>query len=90
MKLREGKVDNIIEKDDAREIDKPLLYKTMLKMSLYRYMPEYFKPKFDVQNEQYASIVSYPNNTMQYSNPNFYNTMMEKGLTIDDSAIILL
>lgn len=49
-------------------------------------MPEYFKPKFDVQNEQYASIVSYPNNTMQYSNPNFYNTMMEKGLTIDDSS----
>lgn len=60
--------------------------KLMLKMSLYRYMPEYFKPKFDVQNEQYASIVSYPNNTMQYSNPNFYNTMMEKGLTIDDSS----
>lgn len=53
------------------KIDKPLLYKTMLKMSLYRYMPEYFKPKFDVQNEQYASIVSYPNNTMQYSNPEF-------------------
>lgn len=86
LEIAEGKVDNIIEKDDAREIDKPLLYKTMLKMSLYRYMPEYFKPKFDVQNEQYASIVSYPNNTMQYSNPNFYNTMMEKGLTIDDSS----
>ena len=86
LEIAEGKVDNIIEKDDAREIDKPLLYKTMLKMSLYRYMPEYFKPKFDVQNEQYASIVSYPNNTMLYSNPNFYNTMMEKGLTIDDSS----
>ena len=52
LEIAEGKVDNIIEKDDAREIDKPLLYKTMLKMSLYRYMPEYFKPKFDVQNEQ--------------------------------------
>ena len=42
LEIAEGKVDNIIEKDDAREIDKPLLYKTMLKMSLYRYMPEYF------------------------------------------------
>lgn len=86
LEIAEGKVNNIIEKDDAREIDKPLLYKTMLEMSLYRCAPEYFKPKFDVKNEQYAGIVTYPNNVMQYSNPNFYNTLVANGLTVDDSC----
>ena len=86
LDIARGKVNNITQKDNVREINRPLLYKTMLEMSLYRYMPEYFKPQFDVKNEQYASIVSYPNNIMQYSNPNFYNTLVKNGLTIDDSS----
>lgn len=49
MKLQEGKVDNIIEKDDAREIDKPLLYKTYAEKVYTDICQKYFKPKFDVQ-----------------------------------------
>lgn len=86
LEIAQGKVNNITEKDNVREIDRPRLYKTMLQMSLYRCVPEYFKPKFDVKNEQYTGIVSYPNNVMQYSNPNFYNTLTANGLTIDDTA----
>lgn len=86
LDIARGKVNNITQKDNVREISRPLLYKTMLEMSLYRYMPEYFKPQFDVKNEQYASIVSYPNNIMQYSNPNFYNSLVKNGLTIDDAS----
>lgn len=84
LELVEGKVNNLMQKGEDIEIDYPKLYKTMIQMSLYRYLPEYFKPQFDVKNEQYASIVSYPDNEMKYSNPNFYNALVQNGLTLDE------
>ena len=67
-------------------IDYSKLYKTMLYMSCYRFMPEYFKPAFDVKNETYTSIVSYPENAVQHANYDFYSNLLSTGLTLDNSC----
>ena len=64
-------------------IDYSKLYKTMLYMSCYRFMPEYFKPAFDVKNETYTSIVSYPENAVQHANYDFYSNLLSTGLTME-------
>ena len=86
LSIAEGKVDNIITSNDAREIDYPLLYKTILKMSAYRYAPKYLKTAFNMGMNEYADIVSYPDNTVATSNPNFYNGLVKNGLTIDENS----
>ena len=55
-------------------------------MSCYRFMPEYFKSFFDVSNETYTTIVSYPENTILHANYDFYNHLIENGLTTDSSG----
>ena len=82
LDLIADKIDNVVEKNAAVSIDYNLLYKTMLEMSLYRYVPDGMKPQFDVGMEQYQDIVTHPENEMMYSNPNFYNTLLDKGLTV--------
>lgn len=86
LDILEGKVNNLTREDAAVAIDYPLLYKTLLQMSCFRYMPDALKPYFYVSNAQYAGIVSHPTNEMMYSNPNFYNALCENGLTVDDSS----
>lgn len=55
-------------------------------MSCYRFLPEYFKPQFDVNNSQYTSIVSYPDNEMMYSNYSFYEKLQDTGLSLDSAS----
>jgi len=86
LTMVEGYIDNLITLNHNIIIDYPLLYETLLTMSCYRFMPDYFKPYFDVPNTQYTSIVSYPDNTVNYANPNFYADLLEKGLSLDDSS----
>ncbi len=82
----EGRLDNLITLNHNISIDYNLLYKTLLEMSCYRFMPDYFKPYFDVPNTQYASIVSHPDNTINYANPDFYTALVEKGLSLDNDS----
>ncbi|MBT9647693.1 hypothetical protein GPK69_18210, partial [Roseburia inulinivorans] len=35
---------------------------------------------------EYSEIVSYADNVIATSNPNFYNTLVENGLKVDDSS----
>lgn len=86
LELLQGKIDNVGTASATKEIDYPKLYKTMLQMSCYRFLPEYFKPSFDVKNSQYTSIVSYPDNEMMYSNYSFYDKLQTTGLTLDHSS----
>lgn len=83
LSLVENSIDNLTILSQRREIDYNLLYETLLTMSCYRFLPDYFKPQFDVPNTQYASIVSYPDNTINYMNPDFYADLKEKGLSLD-------
>lgn len=84
LSLIENCIDNLTILSQRREINYPLLYKTLLQMSCYRFMPDYFKPYFDVPNTQYASIVTYPDNTIHYTNPDFYADLQKKGLSLDE------
>lgn len=86
LDLLHEKIDNVTPKSSTIQIDYKKLYQTMLQMSCYRFLPEYFKPGFDVNNEQYATIVSYPENELQYSNPNYYNGLLENGISLDNSS----
>ena len=86
LELLDGKINNVTYKTNTRLIDYPKLYKTMFYMSCYRFMPEYFKSAFDVKNETYTSIVSYPENAIQYANYDFYNNLLTNKLTLDNSA----
>lgn len=60
--------------------------KRCCKCPRYRFLPEYFKPQFDVNNSQYTSIVSYPDNEMMYSNYSFYEKLQDTGLSLDSAS----
>ena len=86
LSLLEGSIDNLTVLSQRRQINYPVLYKTLLTMSCYRFMPDYFKPNFDVPNTQYATIVSYPDNTIHYTNPDYYKGLFETGITADNNG----
>lgn len=90
MSIMEGKVDNLTTMTEKRIVDYAVLYKTLLQMTGYRMMPNYFKPYFDVPNSQYATIVSYPDNQIEYLNPDFYSVLSNEGLSaVDDSKYVI-
>ena len=84
LSLVEGKIDNLTSQSSARHINYNSLYQTLLEMACYRFMPDYFKPNFDVPNTQYATIVTYPSNKINYLNPDFYADLTNKGLEINN------
>ena len=84
LSLVEGKIDNLTSESSSRHIDYDSLYKTLLEMACYRFMPDYFKPAFDVPNTQYATIVTYPTNKINYLNPDFYADLVDKKLTVNN------
>lgn len=84
LSLVEGKIDNLTSQSSDRRIDYNSLHKTLLEMACYRFMPDYFKPTFDVPNTQYATIVSYPSNKINYINSDFYTDLVDKGLDVNE------
>lgn len=86
LQLMNGRIDNISLESQSREVDHALLNRTLLEMSCYRFLPKFAKGNFDVTNDQYSGIVSYPGNEIQYSNPNFYSRLVEQGLSVDDES----
>lgn len=90
MSILEGKVDNLTTTTADRTVNYDSLYKTLFQMVGYRMMPNYFKPYFDVPNSQYATLVSYPDNEIEYLNPDFYSVLCDKGLsTVNDSKYVI-
>lgn len=86
LTLLQDKFDNVAFQSNTIHIDYPKLYKTMLSMSCYRFMPECFKTPFDVNNETYTSIVTYTGNEIQHANYDFYNELVSSGISLDDSS----
>lgn len=85
MSVVKDRIDNLTTDTFERQVNHDTLYKTLLTMACYRFMPNYFKPNFDVPNTQYATIVTYPENIINYTNPDFYADLLSKGLTVNDS-----
>lgn len=90
LSLLEGKIDNLTNQTQNFQVNHELLYQTLLEMSCYRFMPDYFKPYFDVPNTQYTSIVTYPENIIDYGNPEYYASLCEKELTVNDDNNYLI
>lgn len=86
LSLATGKLDNTQQESDSIQVNHKLLYKTLIKMSAYRYAPKCLKSRFNVGMNEYSEIVSYADNVIATSNPNFYNTLVENGLKVDDSS----
>lgn len=83
ISLLENCIDNLTTQSFERQIHYKQLYETLLSMSCYRFMPNFLKPFFDVPNTQYATIVTYPDNIINYTNPDFYSDLTEYGLTVN-------
>ncbi len=90
MSIMEGKVDNLTTTTADRDVNHRQLIKTLIQMTGYRMMPNVLKPYFDVPNSQYATIVTYPDNTIEYLNPDFYSTLCEKKLsTVSEDKYVI-
>lgn len=90
MSILEGRVDNLTTTTAERDVNHRQLFKTLLQMTGYRMMPNMLKPYFDVPNSQYATIVTYPDNTIEYLNPDFYSELCEKRLsTVSDDKYVI-
>lgn len=86
LEITKGKLANVVENNARKEIDYPLLYQTLLQMSCYRYMPDGIKQTFNVNSEQYARIISYPENTIAYANVDFYHALLNDGIKLNDES----
>lgn len=85
-KMLDGMISNIT--DDAQEIsvNHRLLFKTISKMSVYRMFPEFLKPYFYADVDEYEDIVYAKVNKINYKNSDFYHGLTEKGLQTDNTA----
>ena len=87
FEILNGKIANVADPMvKNRIVDYNLLYQTMLKMSCYRYAPNVLKPLFNVTNEQYASIVTYPEYDMAYANCDYYDKLLQEGIKVVDDS----
>ena len=86
LSIAEGKISNVNTASASRTIDYKRLYKTLVKMSCYRYAPDLIKNRFYVANAQYMNIATNPFNVIDYNNYDFYNQLVTRGLTTDDSS----
>ncbi len=90
LTVTNGAIDNVTEGNYQRNIDYKLLDRTLLQMACYRFLPDYFKPKFDVPNSQYAGIANRDGNIMDWENCDFYASLVEQGLTATDESKYLI
>lgn len=90
LTVTNGAIDNVTKGNFQRNIDYDLLDKTLLQMACYRFLPDYFKPKFDVPNSQYAAIANRDGNIMTWENCDFYSELTEQGLTATDESKYLI
>lgn len=86
VKLLDGKFSNIVNSAQDVEIAYELLFRTMGKMSLYRMAPDILKPKFYANMHEYSNIVTAKDYPIRHENSDFYQELLEKGLTADEKS----
>ncbi len=90
VSILEGKLDNVVNTSQEVDINSRLLFKTLIKMSAYRMMPEYVKPSFYANIDEYAGIATVVDNPISHENYQFYQTLSEKGLSVDSKSNYLV
>lgn len=86
IRIMEGKVSNLVDSAQEVEVNRTLLRKTLFKMSAYRMFPEICKPYFYANIDEYADVVKAKENQINHNNYDFYEALLEKGLSVDDSS----
>lgn len=82
-----GKIDNM-HPSEIKAIDYGLCFRLLAKMSLYKYAPYIFKPRFEVQWYSFRGVVigedGENDGKIIESNAEYYSRLMEQGLQIND------
>ncbi|MBQ8189478.1 MAG: hypothetical protein IJZ44_06835 [Lachnospiraceae bacterium] len=79
------KYDNVVPME--RIVDKKQVVKLMAKMSIYRYVPYVFKPRFEVLTQEYDTVVSYKEDVgVVDDNAMFYDMLTKNGLSVDQNV----
>ena len=84
--LLDGKLTNAVSSSQEIDIFYKLLFKTMAKMSCYRMFPDIVKPYFYANIDEYSKIVEVKENKINHENYDFYQGLLEKGLTADKNS----
>lgn len=84
--MLDGVVSNMVNSAQEIEVSHKLLIKTMLKMSGYRMFPEYVKSFFYTDMNEYADIVTIKENGIKHNNYDFYEGLLENGLSVDENS----
>lgn len=77
---------NIEDTARNRDVFYKKLFKTMTKMSLYRFSPEILKNAFYTDGSEYGDIVSYEQNAVAHNDDDFYRGLLENGITTDSAS----
>ena len=86
VELLEGKISNVVNQSEEIDIFYKLLFQTMSKMSAYRMSPDLLKPLFYADIDEYSNIVSVKENPIQHNNYDFYQGLLDQGLTPDPKS----
>lgn len=79
-------LSNVVNEAQEIDIDYRLLCKTMSKMSAYRMSPDFMKPYFYANIDEYKDIVSVRSNQIRHNNYDFYQGLQENGLKVDEQS----
>ena len=86
VELLGGKIHNVINSSQEVEVLHEVLHKTMVKMAAYRMFPEFLKPYFYANIDEYEDVVQVKEYKMNHNNYDFYQGLLEQGLTADEES----
>lgn len=81
-----GKFDNIYKVKDKPRVDKQLMFSMLEKMTIYRYVPDAIKPRFEINMDYYRDVVRYVEvDNFEEHNNKVYQKIHDNGLEINNS-----
>ncbi len=86
VEILAGKLHNVVNSSQEVEVIYDVLHKTMVKMSAYRMFPEFLKPYFYANIDEYEDVVQVKEYKINHNNYEFYQGLLEQGLTKDEGS----
>lgn len=83
-KYLNGIIDNQLVVDC--DVDYFMLYRLLLKTSLYKCVPDILKESLQVQTFKYEGVVRYQERACDYFNIDYYTGLKDSGLSIDNNC----
>lgn len=86
VEILDGTFSNLTNDGQDFTVDYKLLVKTMVKMAGYRMFPYAVKPSLYSGMDDYVNIVVPKNHGVRHQNYDFYEGLLENGLTVDTES----